>query len=219
MPYETSKSVMRRLYDRRFATTYFVGDGIDVGCGPDPISRYKEFFPLMKEVRAWDQKDGDGKLLEGIENESLDFVHSSHSLEHMTDPKIALENWIRVTKPGGHIIIMLPDEDLFEQGKWPSMYSGKDHITAWTIGKKESWCPASINVIDFLKNFVEDVEILRIELLNNTFLYEAPVMDQTRSPIGECAIEVILRKKTQQEKDDKGRLPKNEDKFVYSINT
>ena len=217
MPYETSKSVMRRLYDRRFATTYFVGDGIDVGCGPDPISQYKEMFPLMGNVRAWDQKDGDGQLLSGIPDESLNFVHSSHSLEHMKDPHDALKNWIRVLKPGGHIIIMLPDEDMFEQGKWPSTFSGADHITAWTIGKKESWCPASISLIDFLKNFVEDVEIVRIELLNSTFLYDAPPMDQTRTPIGECAIEVILRKRTAQEKIDKGRYPKDNRKFVYKI--
>lgn len=207
---------MRRLYDRRFATTYFVGNGIDVGCGPDPISQYQELFPLMRNVRAWDQKDGDGQLLEGIADESLDFVHSSHSLEHMKDPADAMKNWIRVLKPGGHLIIMLPDEDLFEQGKWPSTFSGADHVTAWTIGKKKSWCPASISLIDFLKNYVEDVEILRLELLNNTFLYNQPHMDQTRTPIGECAIEVILRKRTAEEKKAKGRLPQAQRGFVYT---
>lgn len=215
MPFETSKSVMRRNFDRRFATTYFVGKGIDVGCGPDPISRYTEMFPLMTTVRSWDQHDGDGQLLEGIEDESLDFVHSSHSLEHMQDPRIALRNWIRVVKPGGHIIIMLPDEDLFEQGKWPSTFSGPDHVTAWTIGKAKSWCPASINVIDFVKEFADVVEPLKIELLNSTFLYSMPFMDQTRSPIGECAIEVILRKRTADEISKMGRLP-TEEVFVYN---
>lgn len=214
MPYETSKSVMRRLYDRRFATTYLVGEGIDVGAGPDPISQYKEQFPLMGNVKIWDVADGDGMLLETIQDESLDFVHSSHCLEHLKDPVIAMDNWIRVCKKGGHIVMLLPDEDLFEQGVWPSRYAGPDHISSWTIGKVESWSPVSNSLIDFLKNFVDRVEILKIELLNNTYRYQLSEMDQTRTPIAECAIEVILRKKTDKEIQDKGRLPSKQ-VFVY----
>ena len=29
--FETSKAVMRRIHDNRFATRYFVGKGIDIG--------------------------------------------------------------------------------------------------------------------------------------------------------------------------------------------
>src|ERR1700751_3924864 len=120
MPYEQSKAFMRRLHDARFATTYFVGDGLDVGGGPDSLGFYAEMFPLMKSCRNWEISDGDGMLLEGQADESVDFVHASHSLEHLKDPTIAMDNWIRVTKKGGHIVILLPDEDMFEQGVWPS---------------------------------------------------------------------------------------------------
>jgi len=88
-------------------------------------------------------------------------------------------------------------------------------VTAWTIGKLESWCPASINIIEFLHEFVGDVEPLKIELLDSTFLRTMPFMDQTRSPIGECAIEVILRKRTPIELVNKGRLP-TEEVFAYT---
>lgn len=206
--FETSKAVMRRNFDRRFATNYFVGDGIDVGCGGDSIWNYREFYPLMKSCRSWDLQDGDGALLEGIEDSTFDFVHSSHSLEHMSDPHVAMENWIRVLKPGGHMIIMLPDEDMFEQGNWPSRYAGTDHVTSWTIYKDESWSPASRNVTMFFSGW--NSEILKIEKLDSTYLYNINATDQTRMPVGECAIEVILRKWTDEELTRKGRLPPQE---------
>jgi SAM-dependent methyltransferase len=201
---------MRRLHDRRYATDYFVGNGIDIGCGPDPVGAFAHFFPLMTDCRAWDLKDGDAVLLEGIEPETFDFVHSSHSLEHMSDPYKAIARWIEVCKKGGHLIITLPDEDMFEQGWWPSPYAGVDHKNSWTIKKHQSWSPVSINVTDFFGQQSQQVEILKIELLNNTFNYRDPRWDQTRGPIQECAIEVILRKRTEDELNRKGRLPKEE---------
>ena len=50
--HETSKSIFHRLHDSRYATRYFVGDGIDIGSGPDPLSQYYEFFPQMKSCRS-----------------------------------------------------------------------------------------------------------------------------------------------------------------------
>lgn len=214
--HESIKAIMRRNYDRRFATTYFIGNGIDIGCGEQPISLYGEFFPGMTGLRTWDLPDGDGALLEGVEDETFDFVHSSHSLEHMSDPLVAMQNWMRVLKKGGHMILLLPDEDMFEQGQWPSAYAGKDHITAWTIKKKQSWCPASINVVDFFGEFADTMEILKIEKLDATYLYSIDRIDQTRTPIGECAIEVILRKKTDEEIRRMGRLPR-EQVFSYKV--
>lgn len=207
MPFEQSKAFMRRLHDSRFVTTYFVGNGIDVGGGPDSLAFYSEMFPLMQSCRTWDKADGDGMLLEGVEDESLDFVHSSHCLEHLTNPDTALENWIRVTRKEGHIVILLPDEDMFEQGVWPSRYSGTDHITSWTIGKKDSWAPKSRNVMSFLIKYLDKVSVQKIELLDSTYFYKKEAMDQTRFPVTECAIEIILRKRTFKEIDDKGRLP------------
>jgi SAM-dependent methyltransferase len=210
MPFEASKAAARRNFDRRFSTTYFVGKGIDIGSGPDPISRYHEFYPLMTEIKQWDQNDGDGMTLETIDDEAFDFVHSSHSLEHMDDPYVAMKNWIRVTKKGGHLIIILPDEDMFEQGVWPSEYTNGDHNNSWTIGKTESWSPVSINLTEFLQKYTTEVEILKIEKLDNTYSYDAPRQDQTRGIIQECAIEIILRKKTDEEIEKKGRLPKSQ---------
>ena len=93
--YEASKALMRRLHDSRFATRYFVGHGVDIGAGPDALGQYAEQFPMMRSCRYWDINDGDAQLLKTLRDNSLDFAHSSHCLEHMHDPQEALHNWLR----------------------------------------------------------------------------------------------------------------------------
>jgi SAM-dependent methyltransferase len=204
---ETSKALIRRLHDVRFANTYFVGSGVDIGAGEDPLSNYTQQFPLIESVKAWDLQDGDAQKMKTIKDETYDFVHSSHCLEHLWDPYEAFDNWIRICKPGGHIVTTIPDEDLYEQGVWPSNFNG-DHKTSWTILKGESWAPNSISLIEFLYQYKDQVEVLKVELVNSSFMYDIRRIDQTYHSISECAIEFIVRKKTTEEIKQKGRLPK-----------
>jgi SAM-dependent methyltransferase len=46
-----------------------------------------------------------------IASASYDFVLSSHCLEHVANPLRALGEWIRVLKPGGLLLIILPNKD------------------------------------------------------------------------------------------------------------
>lgn len=192
--HETSKSLIRRSYDKRYATRWLVGAGIDIGAGSDPLGAYAKLFPMMGIVRAWDMLDGDAMIMDGVPDASFEFVHSSHCLEHLIDPTIALKNWVRICKPGGHLLIMVPDEDLYEQGVWPSSFN-TDHKWTFTIGKASSWSPRSINVITLLQTVWDAVDILKIELLDNGFIYDAKRFDQTLTLMGESAIEIILRRK------------------------
>ena len=203
--YEASKALMRRLHDSRFATRYFVGQGVDIGCGPDPLSQYQELFPLM-HCRSWDLPDGDAQLLASVADETFDFVHSSHCLEHMRDPQEALHHWLRVLKPGGHLIVTVPDEDLYEQGVFPSTHNS-DHKWTFTIAKPRSWSNRSINLCTLLAEFAPVAQVVKIELLDASFRYGLQRMDQTMTPVGECAIECILRKWPASEIDRKGRYP------------
>jgi SAM-dependent methyltransferase len=191
--HETSKSIIRRLSDSRFITRYFVGNGIDIGAGSDSLLNYTTFFPKISHVRAWDWGDGDAQYMQNVPNESYDFIISSHCLEHIVDPYIAMQNWIRILKPKGHMIITVPDEDIYEQKNWPSRYNG-DHKTSWTIQKTHSWCPVSINCTDFFRNFPE-LSILKLELLDSHFDYAKTDIDQTLNPVSESAIEIVLHKK------------------------
>lgn len=193
MTHETSKAVMRRLSDSRFITRYFVGNGIDIGAGDDPVSNYKDFFPGMQQVRNWDLPDGDAQLMASVADNSFDWLLSSHCLEHMRDPTEAMRNWSRILKPGGHMVLLVPDEDLYEQGVFPSRFNW-DHKTTWTIQKNLSWSPVSVSCTSFLANFPE-LTILKLELLDASYRYQIQNQDQTLTPIGESAIEIILRKK------------------------
>jgi predicted SAM-dependent methyltransferase len=185
---------MRRIHQHGYASRYFVGDGIDIGSGGDPLGQYQEQFPRMRSCREWDLADGDAQLLAGVNDHSYEFLHSSHCLEHMNDPVEALRNWFRVIKPRGHMVVLVPDEDLYEQGSWPSRYNS-DHKSSFTINKSDSWAPDSRNLLDLLKTLPATARIVKIELLDGGFLHSLAQTDQTTPAfISESAIEFIVRK-------------------------
>ncbi len=197
-----SKSVVRRQRDPNFISRYFVGDGIDIGGYPDPLSLYTELFPLINKVKIWDLDDGDAQFMEGVLTESVDFVTSSHCLEHLRNPIEGLINWFRILKPGGYLVLTFPDEDLYEQGEWPSKRN-QDHKWTFTINKKISWSEKSIRIFDLLDNLGEASEVKKIELLDSGFRYKLTKFDQTLTPTSESAIEVVIRKKNNLELDSK----------------
>ena len=203
---ETGKSITRRLHDVRFAVRYFVGDGIDIGGGADPLALYRELFPAIGSVRHWDLPDGDAQAMAGVPDASFDFVHSSHCLEHLNDPAAALANWLRILRPGGHLIVLVPDEDLYEQGQFPSTRN-PDHKFSFTLHKTKSWNARSVNLLSLLAGLGPAAQLLRVELLDAPFRFALPPLDQTLTPIGECAIEFVIRKRPAEEIARGGRFP------------
>jgi len=191
---ETSKAVMRRLRDSRFARHYFVGDGVDIGAGRDTLAQYAEFFPAMRSCRGWDLPDGDAQLMGGVADASFDFVHSSHCLEHMVDVHAAFDRWLQILRPGGHMVTLVPDEDLYEQGHFPSRFNS-DHKWTFTLSKASSWSPKSISLLPFLHGFAGRADVLKVELLNETYRYRVRGVDQTLTPVAESAIEFIVRRR------------------------
>ncbi len=197
--HESSKSIFHKLKDSRYATRYIVGDGIDIGAGQDSLALYHEFFPLMNSCRSWDMPDGDAEFMKTVEDNTFNFVHSSHCLEHMNNAKNALENWVRILKPGGYLICIVPDEDLYEQGVFPSTFND-DHKHTFTIYKKKSWTKYSISIVNLLSELKQEIEIKKIELLDATYRYDLnnhfnqKRYDQTLTPIGEASIEFIIKK-------------------------
>jgi predicted SAM-dependent methyltransferase len=126
MSHEASKAALRRLHDPAFMARYMVGHALDVGAGEDGLSKQMHLWPLLRSVRDWDVGDGDAQTLDGVPDGSFDLVHSSHSLEHMRGVVGALDRWLDVTKPGGHVVVLVPDEDMYEQGQYPSTFN-PDH--------------------------------------------------------------------------------------------
>lgn len=199
---ETSKSIPRRLRDPGFMQKYFVGVGLDVGAGGDPLSRYRPLFPRLDKVATFDVPGadadftGDGTTLAPLADFTFDFVHSSHCLEHIADPVTALTNWLRVTKPGGHVIVIIPEWTMYEHRTWPSQFN-MDHKHAFYGGVSDpspwSNVPPIGNVVALLQALpLKCAELVKYERLEATFL-PGVVTDQTIG-IGECAIEFVLRK-------------------------
>jgi ADP-heptose:LPS heptosyltransferase/predicted SAM-dependent methyltransferase len=97
---------------------YTRGRGLDLGCGSSKA------FPHF--IGIDDGKDtalfgipvtpdivGDCMDLAMFADDSLDFVFSSHLLEHVQDFEAALREWWRVIKEGGHLVLYLPHRDLY----------------------------------------------------------------------------------------------------------
>lgn len=164
----------------------FCGRGIDIGCGNDPI------YP---DATSFDIADGDANEITKFVHEKFDYVFSSHCLEHMRNPYKAIKEWWKIVKPGGFLYIIVPDEDRYEQGVFPSIWNA-DHKYTFTIHKTASWSPVSINIIDMVKR-LPDAEILKIEIQDDRYDYTLHDVDQTFQGNGMDAmaqIAVVLQK-------------------------
>jgi len=147
----------------------------------------------MNSVRVWDLEDGDAQYMRGVSSDHFDFVSSSHCLEHLNNPLEGLSNWLRIIKPGGYLVILVPDEDLYEQGIFPSTYNA-DHKSTFTIHKERSWSAQSRNVLDLVRQLGPSAQVEKIELLTAGYRFDLPRYDQTMTPVAESAIEIIIRK-------------------------
>lgn len=134
------------------------GTGIDIGSGGDPVFPYAQSF---------DQENGDANYITKYVHDTFDFVYSSHCLEHIYDPKKTILEWWKLVKPGGHLFVTVPDEDLYEQGVFPSRFN-PDHKVTFTISKTKSWSPVSINVYDLVKT-LPNGEILSLTLQDHGY--------------------------------------------------
>jgi SAM-dependent methyltransferase len=129
------------------------GKGIDIGCGPDPVT---------PDAVRFDKEEGDANRVTDFVKNQFDFVYSSHCLEHMYDPRSTILDWWKLVRPQGFLFVLIPDEDLYEQGVFPSRFN-PDHKATFTISKAESWSPKSMNVLD-LANSLPGSRIVSLEL-------------------------------------------------------
>ncbi len=108
--------------ERSLAAKYCVGKGIDVGCGSKktvPSAIGVDITPkgeygfagsqLFEQCQADVVTSGDNLLM--FKKNSLDYVVARHNLEHYQDTIKTLLEWRRVLKPGGLLILVLPDDE------------------------------------------------------------------------------------------------------------
>ncbi len=120
-----------------FVVRFMKGRVIDIGAGPDLVCDWAERFDI---------EDGDANVITQYRQAgAYDAVHSSHCLEHMHDPRSALAEWWALLKPGGTLVTVVPHEDLYEQGRWPSIFNA-DHKSTFRLDGPASWSPRSFDI-------------------------------------------------------------------------
>lgn len=113
---------------RAFASRrYLRGQGIEIGGLHRPLPLYEgatvkyvdrlsteEVRRAYPDVAAQPQVTvdivDDGETLRTIADGSVDFVIANHMIEHTRNPIATVENFLRVTKPGGIIFMAIPDK-------------------------------------------------------------------------------------------------------------
>lgn len=188
---ETEKNYEERIKNGDFKN-YLHGKGIDVGGGDDCLKLPPE---IQGTVKLWDVFDGDAQYLHKLQDNSFDFVYSSHCLEHMRDINTALMNWIRVCKEGGILYICVPHEAYYEKGIWPSV-NNKDHKHSFTVNEKSNM-PANVVVTEFLSRFAQwiDVIAIRENLMNYHFDWPKNIDQTAVTDENICAqIDIIMQK-------------------------
>jgi SAM-dependent methyltransferase len=132
---ETTKTNRVRAPD--FAAKYLAGKVLDIGCGKDIV---------CPGAQPFDQEHGDAqRIADYLPVESYDTVYSSHCLEHMPNPAAALAQWWSLVKPGGFLVTVVPHEDLYEQGMWPSRFNS-DHKATFRLGGETKFSPVSYDI-------------------------------------------------------------------------
>ncbi len=125
-PSETRQSHERRLREGYFETI-LAGRGLDIGAGLDPVT---------PECLRWDWTRGNAHTLPGVPNESFDWVYSSCCLQKLVDPWMALPRWWEMVKPGGYLVLVVPDGDR------PSHDDSLPRHPAWSFHIRK-WAGAS----------------------------------------------------------------------------
>jgi len=92
---------------------YTRGRGLDIGCGPSKgfphfigVDNYTD--TQLFGIQMKPDVVSDCTKLDVFGSASMDFVYSSHLLEHVVDPKATLKEWWRLIKPSGYLVLYLP---------------------------------------------------------------------------------------------------------------
>jgi SAM-dependent methyltransferase len=149
-----------------FAARYFAGSVLDIGAGDDPVAPH---------AQAFDKQHGDANRAdEYFPKNSFDCVHSSHCLEHMQAPLDALSRWWSLVKPGGHLIVCVPDEDLYEQGYWPSLFN-PEHTATFRVTPESRWSRRSFHV-GHIVSALPGAHLVSLERHDHGYVHQNPVV-------------------------------------------
>lgn len=184
---ETRKNYGRRA-NEGFFQKYCQGKGIDIGSGSCPL-----------QVLGIDTYDlpNDAKFMQEVKNEAYDFVYSSHCLEDIDEPDVAIQNWWRILKTGGYLILSVPHRDLFERKRSLPSHGNKNHKHFFLIDRYEY--PCTIGLVPFITKNLSNQDIIYVKKCDDG--YSCSIVEQEAFPLGihviasgELSIEAVIKK-------------------------
>lgn len=105
---------------RSLLAPFCVGNGCDVGAGGDPIvpsaiciDRPEDDGRRAHVGQHPTHLMGDAANLWWFRDGCFDYVYSSHCLEDADDTAAWLREWLRVLRPGGLLVLFLPDQPTY----------------------------------------------------------------------------------------------------------
>lgn len=139
------------------------GNGIDIGSAGDPVvpwaiqhdlppEKFKEYGhanPIWLPVQWRSENCLDLPYKDGV----LDFVYSSHLIEDFEDWNPVIAEWSRVLKPGGHLVILLPDHERFRLYVRTGGGENLAHKHESYVGELSEFCK-KFNVFPVFEQFV-----------------------------------------------------------------
>jgi SAM-dependent methyltransferase len=148
---------------RHLVVQYLEGCGIDVASQGVPVVPWAIQFDLPQNefLRYSSGRPPASPIpLRGhanripLESNSLDWLYSSHFIEDVLDWNPILDEWIRVIKPGGKLVILLPDKKLWNEAIAKGQPPNCSHKHESYPGELSLWVkPKGIRVIkDELSN-------------------------------------------------------------------
>lgn len=154
---EEGRKTFQRFLRDGFFRRYMSGDHIlDIG--------YKGYVqdahPILPQAIGvdLDYPGYDGKVLP-FADESQDAVFNSHTLEHIADYRGALRDWFRVLKVGGHLIIVVPHQFLYERRREPPSRWNGDHRRFYTAGSLLREIEEALEPTAFRVRMLEDNDL------------------------------------------------------------
>ena len=195
-PFNIEKAYMRWFEDARYFTRFIIGDGILLApfmAVDNHIGYNLEYFPLLRHCHYINDHHFDNTL-DKIMPQSLDFIIDNGSLCFVDNPIANIKKWLSKVKIGGHIILYLPDEDMYlgKQGLPKHMFA--DMCNSFTITKKESF-QYSYNITDMLNNINDMAQAIQIIKCDHGYRdNDISGKAQEYYVFCESAIEIIIRR-------------------------
>lgn len=175
---ETQKALKRRT-ESGFLAKYCSGSGLDIGFRGSE----KNASPLPGAIGIETDYPGyDGKTLPFADGQ-FDFVYSSHCLEHILDSRTAIAEWWRVIKVGGHLVIAVPHQFIYEKRRLLPSKFNEDHKRFYTPANLLIEIEGTLSVNSYRIRHLQDCDEG----------YDYAIRPEVH-PVGEYEIECVIQK-------------------------